>query len=129
MRIEDNAVGIGHIGIPTHNLRATVAFYENLGYSKVHVAKTPDGANVVFLRLKDIMIEAYESVECVQKAGGIDHIAISVADIDDAFKQMQQKGMKVLDDEVQFLPFFEEGVRFFTIEGPNAEKIEYCQRV
>ena len=30
-------------------------------------------------------------------------------------------------DEVHFLPFWENGVKFFTIEGPNKEKVEFSQ--
>lgn len=129
MRIEDNAAGLGHIGVPARNLPASVIFYESLGFEKTHTFKTPDGAKVAFLSFKGLTIELYESKECAQKAGAIDHIAISVTDIDDAFEQIKQKGLKILDDKVQFLPFFENGVRFFTIEGPNAEKIEFCQKV
>ena len=28
---------------------------------------------------------------------------------------------------VHFLPFWENGVKFFTIEGPNKEKVEFSQ--
>ena len=30
-------------------------------------------------------------------------------------------------DTIHFLPFWDNGVRFFTIEGPNKEKIEFSQ--
>lgn len=33
----------------------------------------------------------------------------------------------MLDAEIQFLPFWENGVRFFTIVGSNKEKIEFSQ--
>ncbi|MDD4797654.1 MAG: VOC family protein, partial [Eubacteriales bacterium] len=29
--------------------------------------------------------------------------------------------------EIKGLPFWNNGVKFFTIMGPNAEKIEFCQ--
>ena len=29
------------------------------------------------------------------------------------------------NDIVHFLPFWENGVKFFTIEGPNKEKVEF----
>jgi hypothetical protein len=31
------------------------------------------------------------------------------------------------NDIVHFLPFWENGVKFFTIEGPNKEKVEFSQ--
>ena len=33
-------------------------------------------------------------------------------------------GLNTTQDEVHFLPFWENGRRFFTIEGPNKEKVE-----
>lgn len=38
-------------------------------------------------------------------------------------------GLRIDDTSVSFLPFFENGVRFFTIIGPNSEKIEFNQIV
>ena len=32
-----------------------------------------------------------------------------------------------MQDEIHFLPFWDNGVRFFTIKGPNEEKIEFSQ--
>ena len=36
-------------------------------------------------------------------------------------------GLNTTNDEVHFLPFWENGVKFFTIEGPNKEKVEFSQ--
>ena len=38
-------------------------------------------------------------------------------------------GLKMLDTKVNGLPFWENGVKFFTIEGPNKEKIEFCEKL
>jgi hypothetical protein len=35
----------------------------------------------------------------------------------------------MLDQQVNGLPFWENGVKFFTIEGPNKEKIEFCEKL
>ena len=37
--------------------------------------------------------------------------------------------VKMLDQQVNGLPFWENGVKFFTIEGPNKEKIEFCEKL
>ena len=34
---------------------------------------------------------------------------------------------KILGLQVESLPFWENGVKFFTIEGPNREKVEFCE--
>ena len=39
----------------------------------------------------------------------------------------KEKGFCILDEEIQFLPFWENGVKFFTLTGPNKEKIEFSQ--
>ena len=31
--------------------------------------------------------------------------------------------------EIRFLPFWERGVRFFILEGPNGEKVELIQKL
>lgn len=66
--------------------------------------------------------------------GAIDHIAIDVKNIDvknidELFKVVQRAGLKMLDTKVNGLPFWKNGVKFFTIEGPNKEKIEFCEKL
>lgn len=119
--------GFQHIGLPVKNLEATIRFYESLGFSVAHRTSTPDGAPVVFLQLKTAMIESWEEADPVGHAGAIDHLSLDVTDVDAVFQEVSAGGYKMLHDSVQFLPFWEKGVRFFTIEGPDAEKIEFCQ--
>ena len=77
--------------------------------------------------------------------GAIDHIAIDVKDIEALYKEVkaiadkeEEKAtsekqssplFRMLDTQVNGLPFWEKGVKFFTIEGPNKEKIEFCERL
>lgn len=37
--------------------------------------------------------------------------------------------LHLLDAHVNFLPFWERGVKFFTIVCPNKEKIEFCEKL
>lgn len=59
--------------------------------------------------------------------GALDHIALNVTDIEKVFRMVKEQGFTMLDTEIQFLPFWERGVKFFTILGPNKEKIEFSQ--
>ena len=61
--------------------------------------------------------------------GAIDHFSINVKDIDDAFRFINEAGMNNTNDFIHFLPFFENGVKFFKIEGPNKETVEFNQYV
>jgi hypothetical protein len=33
----------------------------------------------------------------------------------------------MLDTKIQLLPFWEQGVKFFTVLGPNEERVEFSQ--
>ena len=35
----------------------------------------------------------------------------------------------MIDDHVMSLPFWEKGIRYFNIEGPNHEVLEFCEVV
>lgn len=128
MEVKDFCTGVQHIGIPTNNLDETIRFYEQLGFNVA--LKTQNGEEAVaFLQLHNLVIETYENRSAVLQAGAIDHIAIDVKEIDALFETVKAKGFHLLDNRVNALPFWENGVRFFTILGPNKEKIEFCERL
>lgn len=128
MEVKDFCTGVQHIGIPTNNLDETIRFYEQLGFNVA--LKTQNGEETVaFLQLYNLVIETYENRSAVMQAGAIDHIAIDVKEIDALFETVKAKGFHLLDNRVNALPFWENGVRFFTILGPNKEKIEFCERL
>lgn len=128
MNLNDYSTGIQHIGIPTNDILETVAFYESLGFTLAFSANN-QGEEVRFLQLGNLMIEAYQNGQAVLSSGAIDHIAIDVINIDDLFEHIKAAGYTMLDQQVNSLPFWERGVRFFTILGPNKEKIEFCQKL
>lgn len=124
----NNITGLQHIGIPTNDMEKSILFYERIGFKVVFQTVIENQTiPVSFLKLKNIMIEVYGNNMAVENVGAIDHISIDVIDIDKMFEQIRLKEFKIINDEIQFMPFFEKGVRFFTIEGPNAEKIEFNQ--
>lgn len=128
MEVKDFCTGVQHIGIPTNNLDETIRFYEQLGFNVA--LKTQNGEETVaFLQLYNLVIETYENRSAVMQAGAIDHIAIDVKEIDALFENVKAKGFHLLDNRVNALPFWENGVRFFTILGPNKEKVEFCERL
>ena len=120
--------GLQHIGIPTNDLEATIAFYDTLGF-QVAFRTVNEAANekVAFLRMGDVTIEAYENKQAALANGALDHIALNVTDIEAVFEAAKEKGFCILDTEIQFLSFWENGVKFFTIVGPNKEKVEFSQ--
>lgn len=123
-------MGLQHIGIPTNDMEKSILFYEKIGFEIVFQTIIENSTiPVSFLKLQNFMIEVYGNNRAIEKAGAIDHISINVTDIEKVFVQIRLKGLKIINDEIEFLPFFDKGVKFFMIEGPNAEKIEFNQRL
>lgn len=118
--------GLQHIGLPTNDMDATVSFYQSLGFQTVHRTMN-NGETVCFLQMGNVCIETYENGQAVGHAGAIDHIALDVADVDAVWIAVQAAGHRPLESEIQSLPFWRNGVRFFNILGPNGEKIEFGQ--
>jgi lactoylglutathione lyase len=125
--MEKIASGVQHIGIPTNNMEATTRFYEGLGFQTVLSTHGKSNEKVIFFRLGNLTIETYENQSAVGKTGAIDHIALDVADIDKAFAIAMTNGYQILEDGIQFLPFWDNGIRYFIVLGPNGEKIELNQ--
>lgn len=121
------ACGLQHIGIPTDKIDDTIHFYEGLGFCTVLCTEGKSGQKVAFLKLGDFVIETYENCQTAQKAGAIDHFALDVEDIEKAYSIIKSGAYEIIENGIQFLPFWENGVRYFTIRGPNNEKIEFIQ--
>ena len=114
--------------IPTNDIEMTIAFYEKLGFEiAFRTVNEAADEKVAFLKLGTLVIETYENKAAALKPGAIDHVAIDVKNIEKVHEMITGAGMNTTQDEVHFLPFWENGVRFFTIEGPNKEKVEFSQ--
>lgn len=125
---QNYTTGIQHIGIPTNNLDETIAFYQKLGFETIlETINEEANERVAFLKLKTLVIETYENKAATLKTGAIDHVAINVFDIQKTYDHIESINLNTTNDEIHFLPFWENGVKFFTIEGPNKEKIEFSQ--
>lgn len=116
MNLQTYTTGIQHIGIPTNDIEKTIEFYKNLGF-EIAFQTINEEANekVAFLKLKTLVIETYENKQAKLTNGAIDHVAIDVKDIEEVYQYIEEKQMNTTKDEIHFLPFWENGVRFFTI--------------
>lgn len=120
--------GLSHIGIPTGNIDETIRFFEKFGF-EIWWRKEDPASPVAFLRRGTCVIETYASDVCALANGAVDHIAVDVTDIEAAYQYALSEGYQALEGQITFLPFFENGVRFFTILGPNHEKLEFSQKL
>ena len=60
--------------------------------------------------------------------GAYQHVALDVTDIDAAYEKICSEGHEIITNGIEALPFWDNGVKFFMIKGPNEEKIEFCQK-
>lgn len=123
----DNVLGLQHIGLPVANSDRTVAFYKALGFSVAY--DTWNGEeHVVFLRKGDLVIETYQNGEATLRDGAWDHVALGVRDIRKAWDEVVVGlALPSLEGAIRFLPFWDHGVKFFTVLGPDNERIEFSQ--
>lgn len=116
-----------HVGIPTMDLPKTIEFYKHLGFSLE--GEFPNGNDTcAFLRLGNLMIETWTVATSSQQAGAINHIALNTSNIKQAFIDARQEGYDIVESEVQSIKsFWNNGIKYFDIVGPNKETIEICQ--
>lgn len=120
--------GLQHIGIPTVCYEETVDFYEILGFKNIYETKQKDSnQRVSFLQLGSLTMEVYDTVESAQCDGAINHIALNCIDIEKEYEIIQKLGFKVITESIMHLPYWEKGIKFFVIKGPNDEAVEFCQ--
>lgn len=119
--------GLQHIGLPVVDSDTTVRFYKSLGFSVVYDTMNGD-EHVVFLRNGNVVIETYQNGNACLRTGAWDHVCLDVDDIEAAWKYVvEDLGHDSLEGKISFLPFWTNGVRYFTIKGPNGEKVEFGQ--
>jgi lactoylglutathione lyase len=137
MLLKGNLQGLQHVGLPVTDLERSKAFYTRLGFVEVMRTDLPGASEpirVAMMQHEKLTLELYqlereERREISKRTDGhIDHLALDVMDIEQAYGEICAAGLEVLEDAAPvFLPFWDQGVRYFTIRGPDGEKIEFNQ--
>lgn len=123
-------IGLAHVGIPTNDIEKTKLFYQGLGFKLImETYNEKSDEKVAFLQIGNYCVETYENREAAMADGAYNHIALDVENIENTYKNISDNGYKMLSDGIEFLPFWENGVKFFIIEGTNMERIEFCQKL
>ena len=121
--------GLQHVGIPTKKFDESGDFYQSLGFKLVNTEDN-QGSRVAFYQLGSLMLESWESPqEAPGKVGAINHIALDTNDINRAFAEVQKLNVQFVENGIQSLPYWENGIKYFNFYGPNKEIFEVCQKL
>lgn len=98
---------IEHIGIAVSNLSEAISFYENIFGLKCYKIEevTEQKVRTAFFRLGQTKIELLEATDpespvgkFIEKRGeGVHHIAFAVDGIDDRLKDLDSRGIRLID--------------------------------
>ena len=135
--LEGNFTGLQHIGLPVRDIGRSVGFYQKLGFRKTMGREFDNGGGLVKVAMMEregVVMELYQlppdqvSADIrTRKDGRLDHIAFNVRDIDKAFEEIKRAGLVPLQKEPVKLDFWQKGCRYFSIRGPDGEKLEFNQ--
>lgn len=130
-------LGFAHLALKALSLEHTEEFYGKLGFCKTGEGYllAPDGKiRVAFLEHQGYVLEIIEtdkggSLEEKKQGGRIDHFALEVSDVREALYQAQKAKLPLLNHVIQELPLMEQGVKYFFVQGPDGERIEFVEIV
>ena len=119
-----------HSGMPAKDLDETIEFYKKqLDFELAGLFHNCDKRGA-FLRYGHLPIETWEGDPAPLTTGAINHWAFDTPDIEAAFDNAKKLGLNFKDNEIQHIDsFWEHGIRYFNVYGPNGETIEFCQIV
>lgn len=120
--------GLQHIGLPTAEVQKTIDFYQGLGFT-IATRHDINGRDFAFMKLGNLLIEVIPNDNPTMRAGAVDHICLNVTKIEELYKKIKDAGYKMIDQNIVDIAFWEKGARYFFIEGPNKERIEFCEIV
>ncbi|MCI1637546.1 MAG: VOC family protein [Bifidobacterium crudilactis] len=127
MNLTAYITGIQHVGIPTTKMDETIAYYQALGFEVA--GSFPNGdSTCTFLRFANLTLEVWTVDSTPNTTGAINHFALNTTDIDNAFAAAQELGLNFVEGSIQHIPsFWDNGIAYFNVLGPNGETIEFCQ--
>ncbi|HBE55066.1 MAG TPA: glyoxalase/bleomycin resistance/extradiol dioxygenase family protein [Prevotellaceae bacterium] len=119
--------GIQHIGVPTTDVQGTVDFYKTLGFQEAMRRTVTGDRDFAFMKLGNLLVEVIPTDEPALANGAVDHMCLDVKQIDSLYNELKQAGYTMLSDSVNQIDFWQNGAKYFFIQGPNKEKIEFCE--
>lgn len=112
-----------HIGLRTPNFAAMEAFYaQTLGFP---VTKRWDDVQIIFIDIGSTTIELIgrdTATADTKPTGGFDHLALHVANVDEAFAELVAKGVTIRSEPRDF-----KDVRIAFFQDPDGNVLELVE--
>lgn len=127
---------LGHIGMYVSDIERSKAFYcDILGFNCYYEYDSPSddgaGAKVAFVRNGNLILELVQfnnpAVSAGRVDGHIDHIAISVKNIEEVQIDLEKKGIVFEKKNIVFMPIFDKGSKWLLFRGPDGEHLEVAE--
>lgn len=137
MLLKDNLFDSQHLAIFVTDADRSQKFYEQFGFKEIlnESFDMDDGTvRLRFLKFNNLTLELVELPGEAKKEvasrgdGHIDHVALNVKDVDKAYEELTAAGFEALEEDAPvFLPLWENGTKYFTVRGPDGEKVEFSE--
>jgi lactoylglutathione lyase len=122
---------IDHVGVMVRNLENSIKFYQDVvGFTlKGTLLHTNGIIQLAFLGFNESdeteleLIQGYN--DQLPAEGKVHHFAVTVDNIEEEFKRIQNLKIELVDQEITTLP---NGHRYFFVYGPDGEWVEFFQR-
>lgn len=125
--------GLAHLGLRTTDIERSAHFYQSLGFTTTQAltVAAPQGSIAVrFLALGELTLELYQLPWAGEQRNaasfGIDHLALRVSDLAATQQWVAELGYPLTEGPTQ-QPSGRHGVRYFMIDGPDGERVEFNQ--
>lgn len=127
---------LSHIGLYVSDIERSKDFYcRILHFECFYEYDSPSddgaGAKVAFVKNGNLILELVQfnnpEISKGRRDGLIDHIAISVRNIEEVQKELEEKGIQFEKKEIVFMPIFTNGSKWLLFRGPDGEHLEVAE--
>ncbi len=138
--MKDLCFGLHHVGIYTHDLKASEAFYRDIfGFEILyHIDGGEEGEpDITFIAKDGLQIELVQPKEEALRAAAqamncLNHIAIACSDTRAAVTVLKEKGVSLETEAAQYVRDFGapgQDIDIIFLRGPAGERIELYQEL
>lgn len=128
-KVKQHTHGIAHIAVSVQDIEKSIRFYEDFGFTVQYRKNFGGSFDIACIQLDNLMLELLQNGGGSSIPSALDHFAIETKDVDGLYEEFAKRDYTFLTRGVQAMDFWENGVRFFYIAGPDGERIEFLERV